>query len=170
MIERVDPPDHAPEKELLVAFLDYYRATLLRKADGITDEQARTAPTPPSELTLMGLVRHMAAVEHHWFRRWWENTGEPWLFDGPDPDADFHPGPNDTMPAALAMFTREVDHARRLIDAADPDQRAARRDERDGRSFQPSMRWILVHMIEEYARHCGHADLIREAIDGSTGD
>jgi hypothetical protein len=70
MIDRIDPPDHAPEKQLLVAFLDYYRATLQRKADGITDEQARTAAAPPSELTLIGLVRHMAAVEHHWFRRW----------------------------------------------------------------------------------------------------
>lgn len=155
---------------MLVAFLDYFRATLLLKAQGVPDEQARLATCPPSDLNLMGLVRHMAAVEHHWFRRWWLDLREPWMFPGPDPDADIHVGPNDTMADAVALFDREVGNAREIIATAALEDRAARSQERDGRPFQPSMRWILVHLIEEYARHCGHADLIRQAIDGATGD
>ena len=170
MIDRVDPPDHASEKEMLVAFLDYYRATLLLKASGLSDDEARRASVPPSDLNLMGLVRHMAAVEHHWYRRWWERSAKDWMFPGPDPDADMHPGPEDTMADAVAMFEREVAHARTVTDGAELDDRSAHSAVRAGNDFRPSMRWVLVHMIEEYARHCGHADLIRQAIDGATGD
>lgn len=156
---------------MLVAFLDYYRATLLLKADGLTDEQARALSAPPSDLNLMGLVRHMAAVEHHWFNRWWTASGEKWLFHSPDdPDRDIHTTAADTMAEATALFHREVAAATAVIASAALDDRAQKSEVRDGASFQPSMRWILVHLIEEYARHCGHADLIRQAIDGAIGD
>ena len=171
MTELVDPPDHAPEKETLVAFLNFYRAVLVRKAEGITDAQARVAAAPPSDLNLLGLVRHMAAVEHHWFNRWWAASGEKWLFHSPaDPDLDMHPTEADTVADAVALFRAKVAEADAVIAAANLEARAQKSETRDGRHFQPSMRWILVHLIEEYARHCGHADLIRQAIDGATGD
>ena len=171
MTERREPPDHAPERETLVAFLDYYRATLMLKAEGVTDEQARTPTAPPSDLNLMGLVRHMAAVEHHWFDRVWTASGQSWLFpSADDADLDMHPGPLDTVADAIALLHREVAAADEVIAAADLDDRARRVEQRDGVPFQPSLRWILVHLIEEYARHCGHADILRQAIDGATGD
>lgn len=171
MTPLVDPPDHAPEKEMLVAFLDFYRAVLTRKAEGISDEQARTPSTPPSDLNLMGLVRHMAAVEHHWFSRCWAASGERWLFHSPaDPDLDMHPTEADTVADAVALFRTKVAEADAVIAGASLDERAKKSETRDGHHFQPSMRWILVHLIEEYARHCGHADLIRQAIDGAVGD
>lgn len=156
---------------MLVAFLDYYRETLVLKATGLTDQQARTASAPPSDLNLMGLVRHMAAVEHHWFNRWWTASGEKWVFHSPtDPDLDMHPTDADTVADAVALFRTKVAEADAVIASAALEDRAQKSETRDGKTFQPSMRWILIHLIEEYARHCGHADLIRQAIDGAVGD
>ncbi|MEI7547788.1 MAG: DinB family protein [Actinomycetota bacterium] len=172
MTERIDPPAHAPEKATLIAFLDYYRASLIIKTGGLTDEQARTASVPPSDLNLMGLVRHMAEVERNWFQRWFIKADAPPIFQSKtDRDIDLHPNEADTLSDTVAIWRREVDRAGEITAAADLDELALR----VGTSphwlgFRPSMRWILVHMIEEYARHCGHADLIREAIDGTTGD
>ena len=172
MTQRIDPPAHAPEQETLVAFLDYYRASLILKTEGLTDEQARTASVAPSDLNLMGLVRHMAEVERNWFQRWFVKADAPPIFDSEtDDDFDMHPTEADTLAATIAVWQREVDRAREITAAARPDDLA----QHVGTSqywlgFQPSMRWILTHMVEEYARHCGHADLLREAIDGSTGD
>ncbi len=174
MTERVDPPAQADEAEMLVAFLDYYRATLLLKADGLSDEQARTPSVPPSDLNIMGLIRHMAEVERNWFQRWLINADAPGIYgtdDDPDEDPDMHPGPDDTLADAVAVFHREVELSRRITADATPETPAARIGESvHWAGFNPSLRWILIHMIEEYARHCGHADLLRERIDGSVGD
>jgi Protein of unknown function (DUF664) len=174
MTDRVDPPGQADEAEMLVAFLDYYRATLLFKADGLTDEQARTASVPPSDLNIMGLIRHMTEVERNWFQRWMIKADAPGIYgddDDPDEDRDMHPGPDDTLADAIAVFQREVDTSRQITAGVAPETPAAHVGESvNWAGFHPNLRWILIHMIEEYARHCGHADLLRERIDGAVGD
>jgi hypothetical protein len=174
MIERTDPPAQASEQEMLVAFLEYYRSTLLLKAEGLSDDQARTAAVPPSDLNIMGLVRHMSDVERNWFQRWFLKADAPSIYyrdDDPDEDRDMHPGPDDTLADAVAVFRREVDMSRQITAGATPDTAAAHVGESvHWAGFNPSLRWILIHMIEEYARHCGHADLLRECIDGTVGD
>ncbi len=149
---------------ILVEFLNYYRVVFRRKAEGVSEEAARTAACPPSELTIMGLVRHMAEVEQSWFRR--RIAGEdaaPIYYSDDDPDGDFHLGPADTLDEALVRWQEEVDRAQAVLGEAEL-------DDLDRLRGEYSVRWILVHMIEEYARHCGHLDLIREAIDGVKGD
>jgi uncharacterized damage-inducible protein DinB len=163
-----DPPYAVGERDTLVTFLDYYRSVLLRKAAGLTAEQL-SAALPPGTLTLGGLLKHMALVEDNWFSHNWQGVqhGEPWTsvdWDA-DPDWDFHSAKDDQPGELLALYTDAVDRSRAAI--ADSHDLSATVESR-GRVI--SLRWILVHMIEEYARHCGHADLIREAIDGQTGD
>ena len=166
------PTEEAPaddERTTLLAFLDYQRAVLARKVEGLTDEQARWAACPPSDLTLLGLIRHMADVERNWFRRSLLAEDAPPIFYGAahpdgDDDGDFHPPPGATVTEALARLRVEIEVANRNIAAASLDDI----ERRERRNY--SLRWILVHMIEEYARHCGHADLLRQAVDGATGD
>lgn len=166
------PPDPAvdtDERTTLLAFLDYYRAVFGRKADGLTDDQARRPTCPPSEMTVMGLVRHMAEVERGWFRRSLAAEDAPAIYysdaPGGDPDGDFHPAPDDTLDEARLAWHDEVDRARTIMSGASLDETFAHR-----RLGAPTVRWLLVHMIEEYARHVGHLDLITEALDGRTGD
>jgi uncharacterized damage-inducible protein DinB len=164
--DRIDPPWVADERTMLDSWLDYHRATLARKCAGLTPEQLRTASAPPSDLTLLGLVRHMAEVERGWFRNALARQDAAPLYAAPDDDdADFH-HPADADPAVdFAIWRTEITEVRKLaaqhpLDHTFPTSR--------GRDL--SLRWIYVHMIEEYARHNGHADLIRERIDGVTGD
>jgi uncharacterized damage-inducible protein DinB len=167
-------PEQLPtgdEAALLHAFLDWYRVVLIRKAEGISDAGTRIQ-LPPSEITLLGLIRHMAEVERGWFRRRFTAQDAPMLYcNDADPDADFHPSSTDTMVEALAALRAEIAYAQEatngvamdaLAAAIPPTQRIP--------GWQPSLRWILLHLIEEYARHCGHADLLRQAADGSIGD
>lgn len=158
-----------PEREMLTAFLDYFRVVLVRKIEGLSEEQARTPACPPSDLTLLGLVRHMAEVERIWSQ--WLFSGGPNvpLYYGDahpdgDPDGDFHPPADATIADAVATFWAETAAADEIYRAADFDDIEAVGSK--GRS----LRWIHVHLVEEYARHCGHADLLRQAIDGVTGD
>lgn len=172
----IDPQPATDEHTTLTEFLDYYRSVLLRKVNGVSDEDARRATVEPSDLNLLGLLRQLADVERSWFRGVFEGADVAPLFSGPshpagDRDGDLHPGPSDTVAAALAVWQEEADHSRAVVAAGDPGVLAVRAGIRDGRVFGPvNLRWILVHMIEEYARHCGHADLLRERIDGMTGD
>jgi uncharacterized damage-inducible protein DinB len=165
-----DPPN-GDERETLERFIDYYRAVLVRKAEGITDEEAQRPACPPSDLTILGVVRHMADVERSWFRRGVAGEDAPPRFYGPahpegDHDGDFHPPPTATLDEAIAAFAEEV-AAARAVQAS-----VASLDALEAREHPEvrNLRWILVHMIEEYARHCGHLDLLRQAIDGTTGD
>ncbi|MGD3107065.1 DinB family protein [Streptomyces sp. YGL11-2] len=163
--ERSGAPAAAGERDMLQGWLDFHRDTLLVKCAGLTPEQLVRAGTPPSTLTLLGLVRHLTEVERWWFRR--RFAGEP-IGDlhctEDDPDADF----NDLDPAAA-----EADFAAFRAEVAACDAVAADRglDETftatDGRTL--NLRWVYVHLIEEYARHNGHADLLRQGIDGATG-
>jgi uncharacterized damage-inducible protein DinB len=164
---RAMPALQADERTTLESWLDFYRATLVMKCDGLSDEQLRTASAAPSSLTLQGLVQHMAEVERNWFRRVLLGEQVPPIYD---PEADPH-GPDggfdviDDVPFAGTLATWEAEVARgrancsgRDLDATSPFL-----------GGQVTLRWIYNHMIGEYARHAGHADLIRERIDGTTG-
>ena len=163
-----DPPFAVDERQTLVTFLDYYRSVLLRKASGLTQAQLAMA-VPPSDMTLGGLVKHMALVENNWFVRNWQGAdpGEPWTsvdWDA-DPDWDFHSAADDEPEQLLALYTIAIERSREAIAGSDDLSATA-----ESRGRVISLRWMLVHMIEEYARHCGHADLLRQSIDGSVGD
>ena len=167
-IARADPPYAASERAMLEAWLDYHRATLDQKCDGVAAPRLRERAVPPSTMSLLGLVRHMAEVERNWFRRVFEGEEAPPLYySDQDPDGDFDGVDEADANEAFTTWRSECEHARSLTAAADTlDQFGRRR--RQGNDV--SLRWILVHMIEEYARHNGHADLLRERIDGVTGD
>ncbi|MBA2812782.1 MULTISPECIES: DinB family protein [Streptomyces] len=168
-IKRTDPATNADERSTLEGFLDYHRQTLELKCADLDDAQLRTASVPPSELSLMGLVRHMADVERNWFRRVLANEDAgPLHYSDEDPDGEFHLTDTDTWEDAYAAWQAEMAAAR--SNAA----RFALDDVSEGRSRlieEPiTLRWIYNHMIEEYARHNGHADLLRERLDGATGE
>ncbi|GAA2620392.1 DinB family protein [Streptomyces axinellae] len=164
---RTTPEGTGTERELLEQWLDFHRATLLAKCAGLDDEELRRASAPPSELTLLGLVRHLTDVERHWFRRVFdEEDAEPLYFTEEAPDDDFVVGEGDTGPGALAVWREEVARARKSAQSRSLEELGTH----PRRGTVVSLRWIHLHMIEEYARHNGHADLLRERIDGATGD
>jgi uncharacterized damage-inducible protein DinB len=166
--ERIIPAPQADERTMLEGWLDCHRATLARKCAGLSDEQLRTATVQPSELTLMGLVRHMAEVERIWFRKvLTDDSPGPIYFTDEDPDGEFHLTDTDTWDEAYGTWQAEIAVARRNaagLGLDDISKGATRHTPQP-----PSLRWIYTHMIEEYARHNGHADLLRERIDGATG-
>jgi uncharacterized damage-inducible protein DinB len=166
-IPRPSPPRSAPEREMLEAWLDFHRITLERKCSGLAPEQLRRRAVPPSPLSLLGLVRHMAEVERGWFRRALANEdAPPHYYSDDDPDGDFDHVDTADVAEAFATWRAECAHARAVL-ASFSDLDAMGRNET--RPERPSVRWVLVHMIEEYARHNGHADLLREVIDGVVG-
>jgi Protein of unknown function (DUF664) len=166
-VDPARPPLVAGERAMLDAWLDFHRRILLWKCEGVSPEDLVRRSVEPSTLTLIGLVRHMAEVERIWFRwRLAQEDGLEPLYDySTDPDADFHDLDPAAVEADLAAYRLEVDKCREVAAGYDLDA--------VGRTYngEPvNLRWIYVHMIEEYARHNGHADLIRERIDGATGD
>ena len=161
------PPLNADERTILESWLDFHRITLAMKCRGLDDKQAATASAPPSAVTLTGIVQHMAEVERNWFRRVLAGEQAPPIYDpqaDPDgPDGGFELAGDATLSDALAAWRAEITCAR---------EHCAGRDLADTGRFMKqdvSLRWIYVHMIEEYARHNGHADLVRERVDGATG-
>jgi uncharacterized damage-inducible protein DinB len=166
-IERPMPPLNADERTTLESWLEFHRATLAMKCAGLDDEQAAAASVPPSGFTLTGLVQHMAEVERNWFRRVLAGEQAPPIYDpraDPDgPDGGFELARGASLGDALATWRAEADRARKNC--------AARSLSDTGRFMgqDVSLRWIYVHLIEEYARHNGHADLVRERVDGVTG-
>jgi uncharacterized damage-inducible protein DinB len=168
--ERAEPPLRAGEREMLLGWLDYHRATLLWKCEGLSDDQLRERAVPPSALSLLGLVRHLAECEHSWFRKVLLGEDLPYLYvTEQDNDADFNDVDKADVAEDIRTFERACQAAREAIASApDLDTVSKKADRRTGEQF--SLRWIITHMIEEYARHNGHADLLRERIDGATGD
>ena len=167
--ERPEPPTTGDERSTLVGFLDFQRATLEWKCDGLSAEQLARRAVPTSTLSLLGLVRHLAEVERSWFRRRFADEDAPPLyFTDAEPDLDFDGAVADeaVVARAFADWRAQIARAQEIIAAA-PLERTFVHD-RTGETI--SLRWILAHMIEEYARHNGHADLLREAIDGATGE
>jgi uncharacterized damage-inducible protein DinB len=164
--DRAEPPFDADERAMLEGWLDYHRATLAMKCAGLDDEQLRLRAVPPSALSLLGLVRHMTEVERHWFRRVLEQRELPDVYCTPDdPDADFDHVEDADGGHTFVAWREEVAAAR---EAAARVADLASGGVHHGRAV--SLRWVLTHMVEEYARHNGHADLLRERIDGVVGD
>ncbi|WXK68787.1 DinB family protein [Nonomuraea sp. N2-4H] len=150
---------------MLTNWLEWHRATLAVKCAGLTDEQLRLRSAEPSAMSLLGLVRHMAHVERVWFRVVLDGEALPKLWDKDrDNDADFKEVDTASVKEAFDVWQEEIERAR-AISAAKPLDAVG---DRNGREC--THRYILVHMIEEYARHNGHADLLRERIDGVTGE
>jgi uncharacterized damage-inducible protein DinB len=168
--ERAEPALDAGERDMLTGWLDYHRATLALKCEGLTDDQLRERAVPPSGLSLIGLVRHLTECERGWFRKVLLGEDLPGIYyTDEDPDGDFNNVASADSATVFETWEQECALAREAV-AATPGLGALSQGRSRGTSEQFSLRWILTHMIEEYARHNGHADLLRERIDGATGD
>lgn len=164
--QRPMPPLNADERTTLEGWLDFYRATLGLKCEGLNDEQLRSSSVPPSELTLLGLLQHAAEVERNWFRRVLMGEDAPPIFGPRNPDGHdggFEVAAHSSFRVAAQVWQDEVAQARTNCAARGLDDTAP------FMGGEVSLRWIYTHMIAEYARHCGHADLIRERVDGQVG-
>jgi hypothetical protein len=159
-------PSHETERAHLLLFLGWQREALIKKVDGLSDEQARMTPTA-SALSLLSIIRHSAVWERRWFQAIVAGRTSPG--DWPEvadegADATFRLGSSDTVEAVVADYRVQIAAADQILRDADLDARCA---------FAPmadkSVRWVAMHLIEETARHAGHADIIRETIDGVTG-
>jgi Protein of unknown function (DUF664) len=169
-VTRVDPPLVNAERPSLLAWLDYHRETLAMKCEGLTAEELCLKSVPPSTMSLIGLVRHMAEVERNWFQRVLsghaDDVAGPIFYERDvNPDGDFDDVDPATVDDDVAIWRSEIAAADLVIAGLELDDR---RSSPVGDEFD--LRWVLTHMIEEYARHNGHADLLREVIDGATGD
>jgi hypothetical protein len=164
-VTRAEGPKIADERSMLDGWLDWHRQTLLKKCEGLTGELLAERAVPPSTLSLLGLVRHMAEVERWWFRRRYasEEVGPIYCPDE-SPDGDFDDVDPARVEADFATFIAECEAARAAAAGGSLEDVSPH-----PRWGDVSLRWIYIHMIEEYARHNGHADLLRERIDGVTG-
>lgn len=158
---RTRPPTVADERAALSARLDFLRATVLMKIDGLDDEQLRR-PMTPTGLSLLGLVKHLTQVEHSWFVRRVGGTGGPKLF--PE-DAEFRILPGDTTRTIVDGYLRACEESRAVVARHSLDETFEHHAQ-----GTTDVRWVVVHMVEETARHAGHADLMREQLDGATGE
>lgn len=165
-MERIGPPLTGDERETLRAYLDFHRATLAMKCEGLGDEELRRQACPPSTLSLLGLVRHMAEVENQWFRRVIGGKDVPHVWSDKHDFQAAYDASGSTREEAFGAWEAEVEHSR-SVEAAAPSLEVT--------AYVPkweadaSLRLVMLHMIHEYARHNGHADFLREAIDGTVG-
>ena len=162
---RREPPYVLGDRAMLEAWLEFHRTTLLLKCEGLDDAARKASPVPTSKLSLHGLVRHMAEVERGWFRRTLLRRGAPRIWIDPaidDADSSRSTTPTGTWTSPSGQAECEASRAAAAAHELD--------DHSGVRDGEPcTLRWIYVHMIEEYARHNGHADLIREMVDGNVG-
>ena len=168
---RVDPEPNGSERELLCQYLDYQRETMLHKADGLNGDRLARAH-PPSELTLGGLLHHLALVEESWMEVRFLGLSEraPWVgvdWDA-DPDWEFRTAAQLEPEQLQGRYRQACQRSRDVVSSAAGLDQLSARALRDGRHF--ALRWVLLHLIEETARHAGHADFLREAIDGTVGE
>ncbi|MGC0419875.1 DinB family protein [Embleya sp. AB8] len=164
--DRPSPPVIAGEREMMRAFLDYHRATLAMKCDDLSDEELRRRSMPPSTLSLLGLVRHMAEVERAWFRRVINGEDIPLVWSDRGDFQVAYDASTSSRAEAFAAWEAEVEHSRR-IEAAAESLDVTGYHAKSGEDV--SLRLVMFHLIHEYARHNGHADFLREGIDGVTG-
>jgi hypothetical protein len=168
VIERIEPAYVQDERAMLESWLEYHRATLEWKCEGLTGAQLIERAVPPSSMSLLGLVRHMAEVERNWFRKVLAGEEAHYYFISEEhEDADFDDVDEADVEADFATWRNECEFARRAsaaVDSLDAIGKTLRRGE------PLSLRRLYLHKVEEYARHNGHADLLRECIDGATGD
>ena len=164
--QRIDPPYRGNEKETLLGFLNFLRQTVVLKCHGLSEEQMRSTSTA-SSMTLLGMLKHLTIVERYWFRGVFldEDVDLPWSEE--DPDADWRHDDEDSGATAVADYIAEYAKSNKIVASHNLDELAkwARSDEE-----RANLRYIMVHLIEETGRHCGHADIIRESIDGVTGE
>ncbi len=164
MKERPYPRRSGTEKEVLEDYLNWYRETLLIKVDGLTDADMKRRFVP-SETTLFGIVHHLAYVERWWFQDVFLGRSVEYPWTDEDPDADWRVEGSIPSEEAIALYKQECEKSKQIVGDANLDERAKHPE------FQDMMlRRIVVHMIEETARHVGHADILRELTDGATGD
>jgi len=162
---RINPALTLGERDLLEGWLEFHRDTLRWKIEGLDDAQVKRRSVPPSTMSLLGLVRHMADVELNWFRRVLDGEQAPGIFWSDDNlEGEFDDVDDAVVADDVATWQGEIAKARALAATRSLDDTGIRRGE------PCSLRWVYTHMIEEYARHNGHADLLRECIDGATGD
>jgi hypothetical protein len=170
---RPRPPEESNETETLLGFLEFHRATFEWKCSEL-DSAGMNLTVGPSPMTLGGMMKHLALVEEHWFSRRLLGRGRSDPFDAvdwdADPDWDWHSAVNDTPDQLRTLWRRFVDQSR--INVAETLSSGGLGQQAKGShpGDSPNLRWILCHMIEEYARHNGHADYLREAADGATGE
>jgi uncharacterized damage-inducible protein DinB len=167
---RTEPPTRGGERGTLAGFLRWHRETLELKCSGLDAAALAARSVEPSSMSLLGLVRHMADVERSWFRRFMAGQDAPYRFSSrEDPDGDWDGARPDPAQVAEAWqaWREEIAFADEFVAAAPDLDMVGRRV--DAWRGQMSLRWVLNHMIEEYARHNGHADLLRERIDGAVG-
>ncbi|GIH06446.1 hypothetical protein Rhe02_45130 [Rhizocola hellebori] len=162
-VTRVRPPEAAPERETVTGLLDFLRATVVLKVSGLTDEQAFSASVPPSTLTPAGLIKHLTGVERFWFSIDFADADLPWPWGDENPGA-FLLEPTDTIVELVAAYEAECARSNSVISSYGLDDMARAAD------MNFNLRYALMHMVEETARHCGHLDLLRERIDGVTGE
>jgi len=163
---RQSQPCVGDERSQLESWLTFYRETLLVKCDGLDLEQLSRRPFPTSKLSLLGLVRHMTFVEQVWFERIFAGVDMPRYYKSePASDDDFDELDSAGLDEVLANYDAAIATSKALAQGHELDELTAK----PWRGREVDLRWIYLHMIEEYARHCGHADLLRELIDGATG-
>lgn len=165
-VERPDPPRSGGEREMLRVFLDFHRATLAMKCEGLSDEELRALSMPPSTLSLLGLVRHMAEVERTWFRRVIAGEDVPLVWSASGDFQQAYAAGSSGRASAFAAWEEEVRRSR-AIEASAESLDVMGHQARWGEDV--SLRFVMLHMIHEYARHNGHADFLREGIDGVVG-
>jgi uncharacterized damage-inducible protein DinB len=159
------PPRHGDERKIIVGYLDWYREALLRKVTGLSDPEMKRRLVP-SLTTLFGIVHHLAYVERSWFQeRFAGRTGLDYPWSDQDPDAEFRVEDTISSEEAIALYERECEISKQIVAEASLDDFA-----RHPKYQDMMLRRIVVHMIEETARHVGHADILRELTDGATGD
>ncbi|MFE4863035.1 DinB family protein [Streptomyces sp. NPDC056670] len=163
---RIGPPHFGDERETLRAFLDYHRTTLAMKCEGLDDDELRRQSMPPSTLSLLGLVRHMAEVERAWFRRVFEDHDVPMVWSEKVDFQAAYDASGSSRAEAFAAWEAEVEHSRRIEREAESLDLVALQPRWDE---DVSLRMVMLHVILEYGRHNGHADLLREGIDGTVG-
>jgi uncharacterized damage-inducible protein DinB len=164
MRKRYGTPVAGDEKEVLAGFLDHYRATILAICEGLSDEDLRRTVVP-SGTTILGMIKHLAYVERGWFQETIAGDRVEFPFNADDPDADLRVKPEETTEEILDLYRAECDRSRQIMEMVSLDDQAKGKE----RSADYNVRWVVVHMIEETARHAGHADIIREQLDGATG-
>jgi hypothetical protein len=162
-VTRSRPIQQGPERAMLESMLDFYRATVVNKVAGLTDTQAFTATVSPSALTLATVVKHLTGTERFWFSIDFADLDVTWPWTDDDVHSNFRIEPGDTLGTVVADYVEECARSRRAVADFDLDD-AAR-----GEGMEFTLRYAMIHMIQETARHCGHLDLLRETTDGAVG-
>jgi len=162
-VARSRPIQHGSDRAMLESMLDFYRATVINKVAGLADAQAFVAAVPPSTLTAATVVKHLTGTERFWFSIDFADLDVTWPWTDDDLHSNFRMEPGDTLAGIVGDYLEECTRSRQAVAESDLDD-AAR-----GEGMDFTLRYAMIHMIQETARHCGHLDLLRETTDGAVG-